>query len=387
MLPIELIFSFILCSTYVYKTGESVKERNYLYVHIAFMVYRIVVSSIILLDFYNSSKKIFVYELGAILLSNCLIRSVELDELIKTIKLFGIINAILGVVEFITKNSLFYSLIDVSSRQFGAFSFGTIDSRVRTVFIHPIVCAVFCVITWIILVYYPCNNKIIDTIAKGTVIICLVGTQSRSSWVSFVIVNIIIFTKRIADREIVIDRKQLLINMIIVIGSLCICVVFKSQLMNIWNLIKARWLTGMDKSNMSNFNRVTMIRNGLRAYSEWGVGEKMFGKGFEYAISFLKSHSIRGWSGAVDNTYLTVLLDYGLCGLLFMMYYLIIAFRSILSKHRIYEACGICLLSIMISGFFYDIFAWFTSDILMAVLICILSSGIYFDEALCLHGE
>ena len=110
-----------------------------------------------------------------------------------------------------------------------------------------------------------------------------------------------------------------------------------------------------------------MIRNGLKDFDSWEVFPKMFGKGYAYAFTLLQRKSIRGWKGAVDNTYLTILLDYGLIGISYLLFFIIFAFRRIFKPDLVCRVCGLGLLSVFISGFFYDMFYWFTPNFLIAL--------------------
>lgn len=63
-----------------------------------------------------------------------------------------------------------------------------------------------------------------------------------------------------------------------------------------------------------------MIRNGLNDWMRSGLIQKLFGGGATYAIDYLKNYTIRGWNTAVDNQYLTILMNFGLVGEVLFLY-------------------------------------------------------------------
>ena len=59
--------------------------------------------------------------------------------------------------------------------------------------------------------------------------------------------------------------------------------------------------------------------DGIERYLTLSFGGKLFGKGSGAAFSLLQNNSINGWTTAVDNTYISTLLDYGFIGLFFLI--------------------------------------------------------------------
>ena len=103
---------------------------------------------------------------------------------------------------------------------------------------------------------------------------------------------------------------------------------------------------------------------------------KSFGSGNGYAYDFLLTHPIRGWNGAVDNQYLTVLMDFGLVGIVFLFSLIYYAFKkTISSENEINQLCALCLLAMFISGFFYEMFSWIFVTLLFCLFFCILEKN------------
>lgn len=102
-----------------------------------------------------------------------------------------------------------------------------------------------------------------------------------------------------------------------------------------------------------------MIRNGLNDWMRSGLIQKLFGGGATYAIDYLKNYTIRGWNTAVDNQYLTILMNFGLVGeVLFLYLAYKIATITLKAKNSKIEFWGLTCISMLISTFFYEMLSW-----------------------------
>lgn len=372
--PLEIVLFFVLWLLNMRKGENSIySDRSLLYVHIAFMVYRIIISAITTGNIYEGAKKILYYELGTFLVFFYAFKLLETEHIIKTLRTIGIINAFLGVYETVTRSSLFLGFIDVKSRLFVINTLGSSAARARTIFMHPIICAVFSTVSWCVLLFYPLKNRWLNTIVRAAIIITIMGTQSRSSWISFAGINALYLIKHIKPQRIILINKNSMIHKALMIFVIMITVyVCRSYLQEAMLAFSKRWLMALDFNNAGNYNRVTMIKMGLSEFVGRDFLSCVFGKGFQSALNLLRHNSIRGWKEAVDNTYVTLLLDYGIIGLSFIVYYITQAFSCALKGGRLRQMCGFSLLSIFISGFFYDLFSWYTTDVLIALMISML---------------
>ena len=104
-----------------------------------------------------------------------------------------------------------------------------------------------------------------------------------------------------------------------------------------------------------------MITLGINNWIQSNNMHRLFGYGADYAIELLRSHAIRGWTKAVDNSYITILLNYGIVGLGLFLLFLIISIKNfVVSDNKLVKMSSLIVISIYISAFFYDIFGWFT---------------------------
>ncbi len=376
--PVEIFFSMLLLvrlrgkKRMISRYGKMILIFNF-----SFMLYRIVSSSIITGEFYYSAKKIIYYEVGVFFLIILSLQLLSIESLISIIRFIGIANALIGVYETFSKTSVFLRFIYVSSRRMNTSGLGTTAARARTFFIHPTICAVFCVFTWCVFLYYPLKNKWLNIFSMLLILICMLGTQSRSSWIAFALISVVFIIQKFINRDVKVSVPQL-----VLLGSFLLATVivfflfndfFEERLAVVWN----RWQSGMDINNAANYNRVAMIKLGIRDFAKDRRIYQLFGRGLGYGYRLLQRHSIRGWRGAVDNTFLTTLLDYGIIGCTFLIGYLLIIIKCIFEKRKIYQLCGLVLLSLYVSCFFYDMYGWFTPNLLISMSLCIIA---YADD-------
>lgn len=344
----------------------------------AFIAYRIAFGWKITGTLTSEARSVIYVELGLMIVSYFMVTTDNYDSVIKTVRVIGSANAILGVIEYITKKNMFIRFIEVSSRIYMKGSLGTSGWRVRTFLIHPIICAVFIIVTWIILLYYPYRNGLNNYILKFCLIIALIGTKARSSWVAFLVVNAAyILIKRIKNKDISIVRNQIFRWGYAFAGLIILVLCFGDRLINMYEMLKLRWMQAFNWNHAGNYNRVKMIKLGLSRWKSAPFSTKLFGFGPSYAIELLARHPIKGWSRAVDNTYLTLLLNYGLIGVGLFVFMLSIAiYNALMTRDEVVEMAALGMISLYISAFFYDIFPWFS----IIAAFCLFLLGQYSSE-------
>lgn len=362
----------VLCWLWSIKNKVSLSKT--LMIYIFFIVYKIILTLLISDGSLENVRNLLYKELGMLFLCFFLIGGCSSSSIaiIKRVREFGLCNSLLGCYEFITHSSVFVRYIAVDSRMY-IQSLGTPKTRVQTVFMHPTICGVFMMLSWLCVLLIPYKRVWLNYLAKVSIIICLLGTQSRSTWIAFAMINVLYLWKKYKGRNVWLKKRTLFRICFLIIFGLIIAINFNEYINNLYHIIINRWRDGMDSNNAANYNRVTMIKMGVQEWLRLGVGRKIFGSGNGYAYRFLLSHPIRGWNGAVDNQYLTVLLDFGLVGIiLFLVLIWYIFKKTILSDDKIKQLCGFCLLSMFISGFFYEMFSWIFVTFLFCLFLCIL---------------
>lgn len=231
---------------------------------------------------------------------------------------------------------------------------------------HPTVCAVFIVAFWICLLHRPFKNVMLNILCGIAMIVSLLGTKSRSSWISFLICTCIYIVKNIRRKRITISRKTFFQGGVLVLFIGGGALVRRDSLYSLINSVINRWKEGFSIDNVSNYNRIVMILNGINEWKNYDIIHKILGRGNGFALNFLENNSIRGWSTAVDNGYITFLMDYGLIGLSISIFLFAESGASFFRmQNRDGECWSLILISIFISGFFYEFLSWIYVTTLM----------------------
>ncbi len=363
-----------ICWLWNIEKNTSFSKIQLLYFFV--IVYKMVFTFMISSGSIENVKNILYKEFGMLFLCYFLLEKCSSVIIIKRIRDFGFFTSLLGCYEFITHSNIFVRFITVESRLY-LQTIGTNKTRVQTVFMHPTICGLFMMLSWLCVLFFPYKKLWINYLAKCSILLCLLGTQSRSAWVAFATINLFYIWKKRKEKNICINRRIVFQICILVIVGLAIAIIFREAINNMASIVIKRWLDGMDSNNAANYNRVTMIRMGIQEWMNLGIGNKILGSGNGYAYKFLLNHPIRGWNGAVDNQYLTILLDFGLIGivLIFILIYLIFR-KTFACNNKASQLCGLCLLSMFISGFFYEMFSWVFVTLLFCLFLCILEKNI-----------
>ncbi|MCI9462447.1 MAG: O-antigen ligase family protein [Lachnospiraceae bacterium] len=373
LLFLEIIIGFI----YWIWNKRKIRMLSYpALIYFLFIIYRIVLSLLVSGGMVDNIKTILYKELGMFLLCVLLVQGCSRLPIIKRIRDFGVVVSILGCYELVTHSSIFLPYITVESRIY-IQTLGTAKTRVQTIFMHPTICGVFMIITWFCVLFIPYKKNWKNYLSKFFVFLCLLGTQSRSCWIAFFVVNVLYMWKNYKTNKIYLNKNHFFHICIFLIFTVILAFIFREYIIKVFQTVVKRWLDGMDSNNAGNYNRVTMIKMGLHEWGNLDILRKIFGAGNGYAYQLLLSNPIRGWRGAVDNQYLTVLLDFGLVGfflLIFLAGYIFI--KTIRSSDSTYQFFGLCLLSMFISGFFYEMFSWITVTLLFCLFISILEQKI-----------
>lgn len=335
-------------------------------------IYRIISSGIMSLSSDAIYIRNIIYkELGMVLAVCVCVDCIKKERFIYLFRNIGIVLSLIGCYEYAFKISVFYRYVLNDTKIYMINNFGTSNARVRTIFLHPIICGVYTTAFWIILLYYPLKNKYLDLSVKIVTVICLIGTQSRSSWVSFAVVTIVYILAE-KNKDISISINGFVRYCVTAFICVLLLMFFYDKLYEIILSVWRRLADGLNSGNASNYNRVIMIQNGIREWSTWGIIDKLTGKGNGYALRYLQSHSILGWTTAVDNQYLSLLLNSGLIGV--FMYIAMangVFYEFIKNKNSLNRACNLIILSMFLSSFFYEMLSWEICMIIFCIFMAI----------------
>lgn len=363
----ELVCSLLLVTE---KDYDKIKFNRVCWIYICFIFYRLLCLLLVLTGKEDEIKSLIVKEIGIFFLFILILNKVSEISFIKWMRNLGTVMGILGCFEYFTKASIFSGFISVESRVIMQNALGTSGARVRLMFIHPIICAIYFVFFLLCLFYVPYHNNKLNLLSGICLILSLAGTQSRSSWISFFIVSFlfIVSEKRFRFRKL--NRNKMITTILIILILILVYGVLEENLREMFMPLYERWMAGLNSENSANYNRVSMIKMGVKIWLNANWKNKIIGLGDGYALDYLKAHAIRGWSVSVDNQYITLLVDYGIMGFGFavgiLMYSVINLFCA---KERI-QRCGCAMLiALWISAFFYEMLTWTYAMILVCIAI------------------
>ena len=310
---------------------SEIKTMSYAFnMYILFIISRLAQSYYLTKGIEGEAKVIVYRELGTAVFLALIIANDSKEKFYLLLRNVGIFNAFAGCVEFFTRSCWFSRFITVANHQYMLQNAGTERWRVRTMFLHPLVCAVFTLVTWVILIYMPCRNRWIQILSQMAVIVCLIGTKARSSWISLVVVCIMIFFVRQVKGKSELSRGAIYRLGLAAVVMILMIVFFGDSIASLLEVVINRLVSALSIKDVGHYNRVTMFKFGLQEFNKAPLKNKLLGFGPDYAINMLKAHPIRGWNKAVDNTYVTLLLNYGLMGLLMHLIVLCYSVRNML---------------------------------------------------------
>lgn len=367
-LPLEMMLGGLF---WIWNSEKKQISFNAVSIYAALSIYRIILTFIMAGISFDNIKIIVYREVGMLFICYMYVSKNSCCHYIITVlRNIGFLISVLGCYEFITKSSLFTKFITVESRIYFQSVVGTSAARSSIIFIHPIICGVYETTFWLCTIFFPYKKAWMNYLAKIVILIALLGTQSRSSWVSFLIVNALYLWLKKDRKNIRIKESDFLIGILFLSVVSGIVVVNWRKICQEASVLLNRMLASFDSTHSGNYNRMTMIKVGLTEWKNADLAEKLFGFGNGYALSYLKAHSIKGWSTAVDNQYLTILLDNGLIGLLILLALIIYVFNKIrCCNNKIKQLSGFVIISMFISGFFYEMFTWITVTFLFCLFI------------------
>lgn len=268
--------------------------------------------------------------------------------------------SILGIVEWLTKFQFYTNFITMDSVKKTYLIYGvsgTPNYRLILFFGHPIFLSIFLAIFLLLLIYIPFGKKTTNVIFETAGLICLVLTQSRSSWLSF---SIVLLLYAFASNRIHQIRKKSIYDLIIV-SFLMVLLVFLLNYINPNGLKNLGYIlfdritntlanpesaSGARLANLSLINYIPNL---------WIL---IFGGGNGYALGLLKLNpSVNGWTNAIDNQYLTFLINYGVIGLLLFLLFMVKCIKIfLLSKDEINKMITLLLISIFVAGYFFEFY-------------------------------
>lgn len=290
---------------------------------------------------------------------------------------FGVIIGIIGAIETYTKQALFPTL-EQWSRKMESRN-GTELFRSYTIFAHPIVNGMFLLLLIISFYFFPIRRKIYNYLVIGILFYCVLGTGSRSSWVSLIVILLLIMRDALKR----INKKVSNVHMINKIYAsamiFAVAYIFKDTYMPIVTkaYVRLKTVFYLNSSDLSRTHRYGMAKMVIE-YLKKDFFCLIFGKGAYYGLQFEKEHPLRDAWTIIDNQYLTFVLCFGLIGLfIFIMSFLIPFLISDKSNNNNLKLPSYELLLIALELFFFEGYQWKICNFLY---ICMLFAFSYYKR-------
>lgn len=282
-------------------------------------------------------------------------------------------SALYGIFEAIVSYNIFeqYFVADYIRGYYGTALY-----RIASIYMHPIVCGqIFLIGFWLVVYFY---DKWIRTISLIVLILGIYYTKSRSIWGGLAFSIIIFGLVKVIDffKEHKMQKKKLL-YVLCTIG--CIYVLYRIGIFDtIINNVCERILAARGSKS-------ELIRQSMSMYTvnymfcDASLFQKVFGYGLDSSKLWLDNSNVfmKAYD-AIDNSYLTILYEFGLFGLLttvcLFIRKIIRCFYKKSNTYRLNNASVMAIVACVIPLCFYDFYGWLPVYILF--IYCVVSSNV-----------
>ena len=300
------------------------------------------------------------------------------DRFIIYFRTFILICCVFGVFEYIFKFQVYEGLITAENALYNFNYYGSTALpayRITLIFYHPIYYSILLAICCGCMLYRPFRNTAVQIISILLILFNLIFTKSRSGWVALGVIIIIYVLKK---GKIKYSRKAILsvLKSCVFIILIAVLVVFirKDLFASIWKIFEER-LFGITLNNaagarFAHLSLISAIFSDPQYMHIW-----LFGGGNNFAISYLQEHPVlNNWTRAIDNQYMTNLLDYGLFGVAFFLLFLFMIIKRLFKSTEDESFVLSVVLSIMAASLFFDSYGSNTVNYLLFIFVGLLNS-------------
>lgn len=230
------------------------------------------------------------------------------------------------------------------------------------------------------------KNKAMKCITKVLYLLCILFSYSRNIWVAATVILIIHFInayQKFRRNNVMLDFKTKRILLVSIVGGivLLLCIlVFTGTLSTIIERLH------VDKNGTSYQVRIGYLKYALASwFPNFSKRDLFVGRGYRSSrVAIAPSNIVIGNYEAFDNMYVTLLYEYGLCGVIALcitLYRVFAVLRENWNKKDLdnesnvpYCAAMLCVAALIPSGF-YEIVDWHSVYFLLLAAI-----GIVFVE-------
>lgn len=309
------------------------------------------------------------------------VNNLKVETLIKWILVFSGIIIGLCFLEVVSNGSvnIFESFYTSTVKLDNSFKVGTGNYVLRSSFEHPLVTSI------ILVILLPFSLLIKNKLIKYTFLLSdlfmIIIIQKRTAYILlFVLVLVfsVMFNKYILKKKM--KRRSILLGLVGLFLFILISQMIKIQEMTVFQLILSKFSALETTDTFSLYNRTNSIFIGLSTIFNRNLFNLLFGNGLNFLPTYLNANGItiaRTGFYVIDNSYVSILADFGIVNLLLFVGYsiltIIVGINNLkkleVTREKILNIIAICgIVNILISIFFFDFYVWYSIFVLFILL-------------------
>ena len=274
-------------------------------------------------------------------------KSLIADKVVSFHTFFLAVSVVFGFIEFLTKKNILLSLFFVDNL--------TGTGRICSFFVHPIIFSVFLIVFYWLVFLNKKMHWLIKSAFLIITIVCLYGTFSRSSWIAFLLTNMVYLLRNFIFKKI--TPKKFILGIMLL--SSAIIVMATTGVFNIFVDGLVERISNIDES-VSYLQRIGgweyLIRD---SFYNSNIVQLLFGHGYKGSfMSLLNTTIVITGFFTTDNSYVSVFYNYGIISFTIVLCLLLSLAVFLFSKRfDRYEYKGIVLslIGIFSVAFFFEI--------------------------------
>ena len=256
------------------------------------------------------------------------------------------ITALFGIYEGVLKSNI---LIHLFRTDIGNYTDGLQRYRITSLYLQPVICAH----VFLIAILYFISQKdegVWKYIKITTLLIALLLTKSRSSWITLCFCFVIYILKHF-QKKIIVSKTKTLWQIVFFIVLIFLAIKF-----SVTDYILDRFNELTSNNTLSVTQRTGIIEFVLKEISKSNLFEILFGHGHEATNYLLKNNTIYIKDFiTTDNEWISFLYNYGLITVFFAAWILLKAIKNYMtSENTMYESIYLLLIGSFINMIFWE---------------------------------
>lgn len=291
---------------------------------------------------------------------------------------------LIGIFEYVFKVQFYTDLITSELAVNNFATYGNVVTalysyRTTLIFYHPIFYCMILAVGIICLTYYPFKSKWIQIIAFLLMAVNMLLTKSRSGWLALGAALVIWFFKEKNDliKGFIQNRRKrntvLKYLLIVILLFVAVLVIRRDLFAEMLSIIAERVMSMLDGTGAGA--RISNLALVEIAYAQGDWALVLLGGGRYYTQDLLKLNPGKdNWINAVDNQYLTFLLDYGIIGIVLIALVYILAVRLFIrSTEKSDKVACLIIITVAIGSLFFEFFNQNSVNYIFMISIAMLS--------------